>query len=80
MNEEERQQVIAKMYLMLDGCLPYEEEQHLAARIKECPHCYEMFEIEKAFKTFVYSKMERQKICPICAADIKKEIKSILVN
>ena len=57
--------------LYLDGELSNADEQRLLKILTECSSCFEKYNIEKEFKTFLTKKFEKKG----CADSLKKEIK-----
>lgn len=49
-------EVIAKLYLCLDGELPEPELSQLRAHIDECDECLERYGVEKEFKELIRSR------------------------
>ncbi len=72
--EHNCRETIQRVMLALDGELSSEEELRFMHDIKICSHCLEKFNIEKDFKLFLHSKV--QKKC--CSEDLKTNIRSQL--
>ena len=67
-------EVVEKLEILLDGELDMKEEERLIADIKKCPACLEHYDIDKAFKDFLFNKIERK----CCTEESKAEILSKL--
>ena len=59
----------------LDGRLDNQEERELLAEMKSCPSCLEKYSKEKAFRTFIRSKVSRKKVSPVLIQSIKDKIR-----
>ena len=59
-----------KVFLVLDGELPEQERNLFITDIQRCKGCLEHYHIEKAFKDFLVSKVERKG----CTEQIKQDI------
>ncbi len=64
-----------KVILYLDGRLDNQEERELLAEMKRCPSCLEKYSKEKAFRTFIRSKVSRKKVSPVLIQSIKDKIR-----
>jgi hypothetical protein len=64
-----------KVVLYLDGGLDKQEERDLLAEMKGCPTCLEKYSKEKAFRTFMRSKISRKKVSPALIQSIKDKIR-----
>ncbi len=64
-----------KVIVYLDGGLDKEQERSLLAEMKSCPSCLEKFSKEKAFRTFIRSKVSRKKVSPTLIQSIKDKIR-----
>ena len=62
--------VVEKVEILLDGELDKASEEHLIQEINRCSSCLEHYNIDKAFKEFVYNKVERK----CCTEPLKTEI------
>lgn len=69
--EHDCRKTIQMVMLALDGELSRDEEIRFMQDIKICSHCLEKYNIEKEFKMFLHSKV--QKKC--CAEDLKRNIR-----
>lgn len=61
--------------LYLDGRLNKQEERELLAEMKSCPTCLGKYSKEKAFRSFIRSKVSRKKVSPALIQSIKDKIR-----
>jgi mycothiol system anti-sigma-R factor len=71
-NEHNCRETIKKVMLALDGELSAEEELRFMHDIKICSHCLEKYNIEKEFKLFLCSKVQKKN----CTEDLKNKIRA----
>lgn len=64
-----------QVILYLDGGLDNQEERELLAEMKSCPSCLERYSKEKAFRTFIRSKVSRKQVSPVLIQSIKDKIR-----
>lgn len=64
-----------KVVLYLDGGLDNQQERELLTEMKSCPSCLEKYSKEKAFRTFIRSKVSRKKVSPALIQSIKDKIR-----
>lgn len=64
-----------RVILYLDGRLDKQQERDLLAEMKSCPKCLEKYSKEKAFRTFIRSKVSRKKVSPTLIQSIKDKIR-----
>jgi mycothiol system anti-sigma-R factor len=64
-----------RVILYLDGQLDKQQERNLLAEMKSCPSCLEKYSKEKAFRTFIRSKVSRKKVSPTLIQSIKDKIR-----
>ncbi len=69
--------VAEKLEILLDGELEKEYEERLILEIKRCPACLEHYDIDKAFKDFLYNKIERKCCTEGSKTEILEKIKQI---
>lgn len=64
-----------RIILYLDGRLNKQEERELLAEMKSNPIFLEKYSKEKAFRTFIRSKVSRKKVSPALVQSIKDKIR-----
>jgi anti-sigma factor (TIGR02949 family) len=69
--------LLEKVILALDGELTTAEEQQLLKEVEECPSCFKKYHIEKSFKDFLASKIERKCASPQCIESIRARIQQM---
>ncbi len=60
-----------RVMLILDGELSQDEELRFMYDLSICSHCLEKYKIEKEFKLFLSSKVEKKR----CTEDLKSKIR-----
>jgi anti-sigma factor (TIGR02949 family) len=73
-------QVISRVFLALDGELSQHEMQVFMDELNRCSWCLEQFHIEKAFKEFLRSRIERKEIKSDLISRIRDGIKNISIE
>lgn len=68
------------MFLALDGELSYEEEKEFMDELNRCSWCLEQYHIEKAFKEFLSTRLQRKEIRPEIVREIKNAIRQISIE
>ncbi|HAP01445.1 MAG TPA: hypothetical protein DCQ93_05910 [Bacteroidetes bacterium] len=72
------ERMMRQVMLLLDGELSEKQEQDFLTEVKICPHCLESFQMEKAYKEFLFSKVEKKKLPSQTIEDMKMKIRSQL--
>lgn len=70
-------EIIQKVFLVLDGEMNHKEEKEFLEHLEGCPHCLEMYQIEKSFKEFLCSKVKKKKINSSLLISIKQKVQSL---
>ena len=70
-------EIIQKVFLVLDGELSPKEEKEFLSHLEECPHCLEMYSIEKTFKEFLTKKLQKKQVNNSVINSIKEKIQAI---
>ena len=70
-------EIIQKVFLVLDGEMSAKEEKEFLSHLDGCPHCLEMFSIEKSFKEFLCAKVKKKKINSSLLITIKQKIQTL---
>ncbi len=60
--------------IALDGGMTPAEEQHFLEEISKCDYCLTRFEIEKTFKQFLQTKVNKKPVSENCINAIKAKI------
>jgi hypothetical protein len=60
--------------IALDGGMTPAEEQHFLEEISKCNYCLSRFEIEKSFKQFLQTKVDKKPVSQNCIDSIKAKI------
>lgn len=68
--------VIAKVEELIDGELDTATQERLIREIEKCPSCLQHYDLDKSFKEFVSTRVERK----CCAERIKQEILEKIKN
>ncbi len=51
---------MSRVYMALDGALSEQEMRDFLAELNRCSCCFKSYEVEKAFKQFLMSRIERR--------------------
>lgn len=70
-------EILKKVFLVLDGEMSEKDEKAFLREVTNCPECLEAFSIEKKFKEFLISKIEKRQVSPAIIATIREKIKEI---
>lgn len=70
-------EVVDQVHLMLDGELNAKEEQDVLCELQRCMHCLDEYNLNKRFKDFMQSKLEKKNISAECIKRIKAQIAEI---
>jgi len=73
-------EVISRVFLALDGELTQKEEKEFMDELNRCSWCLDHFNIEKAFKEFLYTKLQRKEVKLDIIQEIKSKIKNISIE
>jgi len=68
---------LKKVFLVLDGEIPDEERTLFIMDIQRCKSCLEHYHIEKSFKEFLTTKVERRSCSEKLKDDIINQIQHI---
>lgn len=60
--------------IALDGGMSPSEEQHFLEEISKCDYCLTRFEIEKSFKQFLQTKVNKKPVSQSCIDSIKAKL------
>jgi hypothetical protein len=60
--------------IALDGGMTPAEEQHFLEEISKCDYCLSRFQIEKSFKQFLQTKVNKKPVSENCIKAIKAKI------
>lgn len=70
-------EIIQKVFLVLDGEMSAKEEKEFLSHLNECPHCLEMYSIEKTFKEFLTNKLQKKQVSKSVINSIKEKIQAL---
>jgi anti-sigma factor (TIGR02949 family) len=62
------------LQLMLDGEASSEQEEYFTTHIEECNHCLKAYELEKAIRQLVKTKVKRELVPQDLISDIRFKI------
>lgn len=69
--------ILEKVILTLDGEITPAEEHQLLQEIEQCPSCLRKYHIEKSFKDFLASRIERKSASAQCIQNIRAHIQKM---
>ena len=68
---------LKKVFLVLDDEVPEDEKNLFILDIQRCKSCLDHYQIEKTFKEFILTKVERKNCSSKLKEDILTQIQSI---
>jgi anti-sigma factor (TIGR02949 family) len=68
--------ILNQVQLALDGELSQEALLALEGHLHKCSECLKRHDIEKAFKTFLRSRIERKQISPLMVNRIREKLQA----
>jgi len=75
MSNQNHKDFLNKVSMYLDGALSNEEERNLLFEIKKSPELLEKYKMEKSFREFLRSKVNRRSVSPTLIKSIKDKIR-----
>ncbi len=75
MSNQNQKDFLRKVSMYLDGALNKEEERNLLFEIKKSPELLEKYKMEKSFREFLRSKVNRRSVSPALIQNIKDKIR-----
>jgi len=75
MSNQNQKDFLRRVSMYLDGALSKEEERNLLFEIKKSPELLEKYKMEKSFREFLRSKVNRRSVSPTLIKSIKDKIR-----
>lgn len=77
MNQHDCEKILAKVYLCLDGEMSPQQEKDFLDEINLCSCCLGKYSIERSFKEFLVSRVEKKRVSPDIISLIRAKISQI---
>jgi anti-sigma factor (TIGR02949 family) len=80
LNPHDCSSVIQRVNLALDGELTQTEMQNFLGELNRCDHCLKTYNIEKSFKDFLISKLDRKMMPQDARQSIREKISQAMLG